>query len=426
MDPLRLAEGVGEFLFLEAQGEADWRQWPADALDPASITHDLGTGAAGIVVFLLRLHEAVGDRRYLALAEQGGRGLLRALDALASGDDPRRTSLYRGLAGVGVAFLALHEATGDEVWRAAVDRVVNQLDGWAVPDGAGVHWSPHFDDLLFGDAGTVLFLTFVADRLDHEAAADLARHGARSLGARGELAAHGRRWRFRRDRDFDLPNLTHGSAGAAFVLVTAAEVLADPALLEAGADAFRYVESLAERDGGALRVPYGFGGNWDGRYDFGWGHGIAGDVAAFRRLGDAAGGEVALRARLLEREAVATLAATDFAPSPPAPFSEGGTTLDLRFGRAGVLRALAAVAGPEAVAQRRALVERLAADAAQDDGVVSWPGTAPAFLGGGEVAYTGLLHGAAGIGLALLAVDAAENGRDLAAALPDEPEAWRP
>ena len=50
-----------------------------------------------------------------------------------------------------------------------------------------------------------------------------------------------------------------------------------------------------------------------------------------------------------------------------------------------------------------------------------WLVEAPAFNAGGRAAYTGLFHGAAGIGLALLSAHADLTGRPRYDDLPDDP-----
>jgi len=45
----------------------------------------------------------------------------------------------------------------------------------------------------------------------------------------------------------------------------------------------------------------------------------------------------------------------------------------------------------------------------------------PAFMGGGRAAYTGLFHGAAGIGLAILRAHASMTGLEPYLRMPDDP-----
>jgi hypothetical protein len=53
-----------------------------------------------------------------------------------------------------------------------------------------------------------------------------------------------------------------------------------------------------------------------------------------------------------------------------------------------------------------------------------WEVDAPAFMGGGRAAYTGIFHGAAGIGLAVLRLHARLEGKQAYLRLPDDPFVW--
>ena len=79
----------------------------------------------------------------------------------------------------------------------------------------------------------------------------------------------------------------------------------------------------------------------------------------------------------------------------------------------------------EDTATRDAIWEAIAAAAIRKDELAHWGVDAPAFMGGGQAAFTGVLHSAAGIGLALLRLHASIEGRGPYVVLPDDPMAWR-
>jgi hypothetical protein len=87
--------------------------------------------------------------------------------------------------------------------------------------------------------------------------------------------------------------------------------------------------------------------------------------------------------------------------------------LDLRFGRAGVLSLVSYWAARHPEDGR--------VTALRDADTAHWQVDAPAFMGGGRAAYTGLFHGAAGIGLALLKAHASMVQKTPYADLPDDP-----
>lgn len=98
------------------------------------------------------------------------------------------------------------------------------------------------------------------------------------------------------------------------------------------------------------------------------------------------------------------------------PFAEPSTPLDLRFGRAGVLLLNSVDAG-----LRDRIWTHLLQVAIRDGRAAHWEVDAPDFMGGGRAVYTGMFHGAAGIGLALLQMHARLSERHPYVELPDYP-----
>lgn len=58
------------------------------------------------------------------------------------------------------------------------------------------------------------------------------------------------------------------------------------------------------------------------------------------------------------------------------------------------------------------------------EGMAHWQVDAPEFMGGGRAAYTGIFHGASGIGLAVMRMHASMLGRRPYVGLPDESSSW--
>ena len=419
-DVMALAVDVGDWLIAQSQAQSTGSAWPADARRFDAIAHDLGSGTAGIVVYFLALHAATGDERFLETAEQGGQYLASLLDdpdGTFSGS--RRASLYSGVAGVGVALALLAEQRPG--FSADVDRVVALLDDWGVAEPGGLHWSDEFNDLLFGDAGTTLFLAWRAHLRDDERALQLAVSASRLLSSRAEDGDRGRYWRFRRSKPFNLPGFSHGTAGIAYVLGTVGSLADEPDFAAAASDGFAYLESIAQVSEERIRIPYGWPAeNWEGVYEFGWAHGLAGTAAFLSRL-QQLGINTEAAARF-DGLIVNTLSSIGLPGAPQEPFAEPSTPLDWRFGRASVLALLSDYG--EGAATRDAIWQHLVSRANRDNGMAYWEVDAPAFMGGGRAAFTGVFHGAAGIGLALLRLHAALTERAPYIALPDDPFAW--
>ncbi|MGI9222765.1 MAG: lanthionine synthetase LanC family protein [Woeseiaceae bacterium] len=417
---LQLAVDAGEWLKAQGQTQSAGVAWPGDAKQSGTVSYDLGSGTSGIVVFYLSLYEATGDARYLGLAEEGGAYLASLLDdPELFGDGARRTGLYAGIAGVGVALELLAEYR--PAFSADVDKVVALLDDWKVVESAGTRWSDDFNDLLYGDSGTILFLAWRAQRDGDERAMQLAVSASQYMLTMADEAESGHYWRYRRGKPFNLPGFSHGTAGVAYVLGTVGVLADEPSLRAAAAEGFAYIQSIAEIEDGLIRIPYGWPAEqWEGLFDFGWAHGLAGSNALFVRL---------QQLGIEEREAarykglvVGTLANIGLSGTPIAPYAEPSLALDWRFGRASVLGLLSDYdAGLET---RDGIWGVIVEQATRADGLAYWEVEAPAFMGGGNAAFTGYFHGAAGIGLALLRMHAAMTERPPYVTMPDDPFAW--
>jgi lantibiotic modifying enzyme len=423
---LQLAEDAGRWIAATAAADSGAGPWPDDALAPGKAGVDLAAGVAGKVVYFIGLYRATGNADYLALAREGADYLAAELEHWAGIDDAeRRAGLYTGIAGVGVALLHVLEEMPEERYQLALTRVIAFLRDWAAPDDDGIHWSPRFNDLLYGDAGTVLFLATVAKKQGDDEALDMSRRGAHSLLSRSMFDGDKRYWLFRRDKPFNLPNFSHGTAGVVYVLATVAALADDEELRAGAAGGFKYLRSIAEVSDGRLRIPYGWGqATWQGLYEFGWAHGLAGTARSFHRL-SALDIDAAYADRLIELT-LGTLVDIGLPGSPAEPFAEPSTPLDFRFGRAGILSLVSqwASANPDDVKAgelRDRLFRHIEGLAIRTGDTAHWEVDAPAFMGGGRAAYTGLLHGAAGIGLSLLHLHADLLDKPAYVSLPDDP-----
>jgi len=154
---------------------------------------------------------------------------------------------------------------------------------------------------------------------------------------------------------------------------------------------------------------------------------LVGTAAFFRRL--QVSNIDASTAAEYENLSLHTLLNIGLPGAPSEPFAEPSTSDDMRFGRAGVLSLLSQCCDNESgdddiVGVRTALWSYIEEAAVRENRMAHWEVDAPAFMGGGRAAYTGIFHGAAGIGLAVLRLHARLEGKQAYLRLPDDPFVW--
>ena len=426
---LELAEDVGRWLASHATTTPAGITWPDNALKPETSSYDLASGVAGKVVYFTALYRATKNPGYLDMARGGADYLVSVVqDPALFDENPRRASLYTGISGIGVALLHAQEHLPDPKYKKTVTQVIEQLKQWSVSEATGLRWSEEFNDLIYGDAGTALFLAYVAEQTGNKNARDMAQHSAQFLLGQAQQTQDGSFWHFRRSKPFNLPNFSHGTAGIAYVLATIGTLSDDESLREGARAGFDYIRSIAVIENGEIRIPYGWGSeSWDGLYEFGWAHGLAGTAALFRRL--QVSNIDASTAAEYENLSLHTLLNIGLPGAPSEPFAEPSTSDDMRFGRAGVLLLLSQCCDNESgnddiVGVRTALWSYIEEAAVRENRMAHWELDAPAFMGGGRAAYTGIFHGAAGIGLAVLRLHARLEGKQAYLRLPDDPFVW--
>jgi hypothetical protein len=416
----------GERRWLEAAQRVGW--WlrsledqdgrvPVDALSPGVYRDDLASGRAGHLVFWIAMHRASGDYEALAAARRQADGLLASLPKRLPLDTfPPESSFYYGLPGVAWALDQAARECGDAAYADAARACVRLLIDAARVDEAGErYWDARYDEMLFGNSGTALFLLYAATELDDPLALAAAKAQGDRLLRLAEREGDRARWPMRRDRpSLELPNFSHGAAGIGYFLATLSMATGDRRYLDGAQAAARHLEFIGRRDLGGFVVPYGFGQKeWEGRVDLGWAHGIAGTAKLFTRLHQILGDPK--HDALLEDCALAILRSN--APYQPATGFGQRFDLDRRFGLAGAAEFLidrsrqSGDASYLDVAEAIAIAIRDSASVQENVGIY-WhaPRPAGAERAGEAARFTGWFTGAAGYGLLFLKLDAAQVG----------------
>jgi lantibiotic modifying enzyme len=390
--------------------------WPADPAEPARMPRDLYHGTGGGILFHLALWRATGDDAHRAEAEAGASEILMGIES------ERDHGLFTGLAGEGAVLLAALRATGDERWRAGARRCADRLRAETRPAGGGVAWNGT-TDLIAGSAGIGLFLLEAARGLGDESFVDLAVAAGDGLLAAappraGADGAPTRDWLMASGDERRMPNLSHGTAGVGYFLLALHEAIAqragaggpaaDDRFLQAALDGARHLASIADERG--LVFHHAPGG--ERLFYLGWCHGPAGTGRFLLRLADVTGDE---RWSAMARRAGAAVRGCGIPAQRPEGFwNNAGVCCGSAGAAAFALDLHRRFGDPADLAFARELTADLMARASVADApggrALSWSHAEhrvrPEELSG----QSGLMQGAAGIGLWLLTLDAAERG----------------
>jgi lantibiotic modifying enzyme len=422
------ASGVAEWLRSTHHRSGSEAIWPDDAMRPSVQSLDLADGVAGQVWFFSELYSVSRDSRDLAAVREGAEMLMREIERQGSVPPmDGETTLYRGVPSAAIALRAAHRATNEPRYGAAYRSIANDLARRARTGATSASWSDSLD-VLFGDAGTGLFLLEAGRELRDTTLVNTAVAVARTLAQRGIAEHGGLTWRRMTNSRFILPNFSHGAAGIGLFLSAAGRTAYDPALDSAAMAASRYLVAVGQRDSLGFRVPYGWPappGGWARPFDVGWAHGSAGTARLFWQLWRATGDSTYLA---LVEDCVRAVRAAGLFGTPRPEYGRAPFALTMRFDLAGVADFLAdlySVTGNRRDLElARAIADTIVARA--DRSVVRqlrWVAPRYGFMSdpGQPGAMTGYLHGATGYGILFLKLHALERGIPAPQRLPDNP-----
>lgn len=393
--------------------------WSADPDRPAEVGYDLYNGSTGVLPFWVELHAATKEPRALEFVQGSADHLVRAL-ASVSRDD---AGLYTGLAGMGWALGRAYRATGDLDHRDGARRALELVEAAARREGDGaanarVRWADS-TDIISGSAGTGLYLLWANRELGSDGALALARQAGRALIADAQTVADGQlRWKVNATIAREYPNFSHGTAGVAYFLAKLHERTRDPEFLAAALDGARYLQAIATPTANDGRMVHHSTPGNEQLFYLSWCHGPAGTARLFHALGRITGD--AAHERYVDQLTAATIAmrVPERSPGFWNNVSQccGNCGVSEYFvARHGLARDAAALAFAERVAQ-----VTIARGTKEGDGM-KWVQAENRTSPDAVVAQTGLMQGAAGVGLAMLHLDGAISGRRRAVVLPDDP-----
>ncbi|MBI3819407.1 MAG: hypothetical protein HY286_11990 [Planctomycetes bacterium] len=411
---LAAARDIGRWLRSAAVEDANGLRWAADPEDPKTAGDSLYSGTAGIALFFVELYESTGEREYLTIARRAADAMAAALPARASGEG---AGLYTGVAGEGVAFLEVFAATGDESYKRAAERAVDLIVQSLDDDKAGI-----VNDIIAGRAGIGLFLIYANARLNDTKTLPAAETAAKSLLSRAHRAKTGSWWDIEPSYKRNMPNFSHGTAGVAFFLARLYQNMNRKEYLDAALAGAQYIESAADISDDGFRL---FHADPDGldRYYLGYCHGPAGTARLFYLLNDITGDNrwrnIASKCSwTILRSGIPAARTTGFWNNVSQCCGSAGIGEFLMYASGGDKR------GPEE-SKARVLADDLLHRGLRDARGLRFPQAEHRIKPDLILAQTGFAQGAAGIGLFLLHLDAADRGRAPRVVLPDAFGSWR-
>jgi lantibiotic modifying enzyme len=385
--------------------------WPADPANPASANVALYSGSPGVILFLLELHHATGNAQYLDDARAGADSLVAELQA------QKQAGLYTGIAGIGFVLGEVHRATGDRKYQDGERAVVRLLTERALESGAGVQWSD-VTDIIGGSAGTGLFLLKAGKELKDPAAVRLAVRAADRLIELGVAEQGGLRWSMDPKFPRRMPNFSHGTAGIAYFLARTYEETKDKKYLDAALAGARYLQAIARTEGDICLISHNQPDGLDLFY-LGWCHGPVGTARLWFQLARVTGDKTWLT--WLDRSANALIKSG----IPEQRTAGFWNNVSQCCGSAGVAQFFLDLhtvkKDPTYLAFARRMSNDLLARGTRDEKGLRWVQAEHRVRPELLVAQTGYMQGAAGIGMWLLRLDAAESNRKTLVRFPDTP-----
>jgi lantibiotic modifying enzyme len=236
---------------------------------------DLYYGNAGVLLFLRELYRATGQKAYADAIQRDVAFLDHNLAQV------KLYGLYDGLAGI--AF-SLAQDSDDPKASTACSRAVDYLiQGANKHANGGVRWNDD-NDIMSGSAGIALTLLALGQQQHRPELINLAVQAGTELLTRSVPAPQGRYWLHQIGAEKQYPNFAHGTAGIAYFLLKLYEKTGETRFLDGAMDGAKYLLSIASLNPATrCLVPHDLPLQNDLFY-LGWCHGPAGTDRFFYEL----------------------------------------------------------------------------------------------------------------------------------------------
>lgn len=409
---------------VETEHGLAWRADPADESAPFDIS--LYSGSPGVILFGMDLARITGRDEHLELAKKAADDLIHRLpDTLEA---PGAAGLYTGAAGQSYVLFRLYEATGEARYLDAARGLFERILASAGPreaDGRTIMWDGS-TDIISGAAGIGLYLLYAQNDFADVRARETAIAAGRwlaSVGVKTDDAGGGLKWPIAAGSDRFMPNFAHGTAGVAHFLATLVIFTADESAREAAFAGGRHLEAIANKDGGGRLVRHHdprAGDDEEGDlFYLSWCHGPAGSARAYYTLHLLNFDKPWLEAVHQAGKSVASAGLPE--ARTPGYWDNDGVCC----GGAGVLNFAIDLYALTRDKSWMAFAERMGDDlvrrSTHDEKGRRWAHAEHRTRPEDVRAQVGMMQGAAGIGRALLRIEAIARNCDCLVKLPDTP-----
>ncbi len=385
--------------------------WPSVPGDNSSVNNTLYSGNPGVILFMLEAYFSTEDPTYLETARSGADYLLATLES------EKIPGLYMGISGIGFALGETYKATRTPKYRTGMEVCLRFLKEASQKEPAGLEWGTT-TDIISGTAGTGLFLLYAGRTLQEPAWIELAAEAGSRLIQVGQPVEAGIKWAMDPQYPRLMPNFSHGTAGIAYFLSSLYLETQNQEFLTASLAGARYLQTIAHTEGDSCLI---FHHEPEGEelYYLGWCHGPVGTARLFYRLFTIT--EDAMWLDWAEKGAAAILNSGIPEKQTPGFWNNVGVCC----GSAGVadffLSLYQVTKKPKFLEFARRMTTQILAKSTPGVPGLKWiqaeHRSRPDFL----QAQTGLMQGAAGIGLWLLKLDAFDQDQVVHIQLPDNP-----
>jgi lantibiotic modifying enzyme len=385
--------------------------WPADPRALHTVDNTLYTGNPGVILFFLEAYYSTGKIQYLNNACEGANYLL------AAAAQEKEMGLYTGISGIGFVLWEVFKATKKEKYRDGVYQCLQLIRNQAKRVGEGIQWNSS-TDIISGTAGIGLFLVTMAKELKDPTLYDLAAEAGKRLLELGIPVKKGLKWRM--DPEFQrlMPNFSHGTAGVAYFLATLYKDTKKKEFLDGALAGASYLLSVAKKDGDTCLIFHHEPGGED-LYYLGWCHGPVGTARLFYRLYQVTGDKT--RMEWIKKSAHGVMHSGIPEKQTPGFWNNVGRCC----GSAGVaeffLDLYRITSDQKYMAFAKKMTHQLLKKAAPRGKGLKWIQAEHRVRPDLLAAQTGLMQGAAGIGLWLLKLDAFEKRKKEKISFPDSP-----